>query len=464
MAIAHTSWLHRNDARSYPFSDRANVDPSALVDLHVTFPRTLASNAKRVFVSRLVVTNEYAELTVELEDTGVLGTVDILNPQPYRMYALTTASGNIHGFVSFGQAAINEELDVDQTLNADSGEVLESLVYRYLPSAIEAFLVGNDLVDGNVVFTGQDGVVCEIVDVYYDLEAQSVPSLVLRMEHDPQVMIDPIPECRLLLESGAIDSLVSKINGVRPDSLGRIFLQFQGGADLEYDSEDNIVTDENGNPVYNMNSPVVELYLIPGAASHVLGFKDNYDYRRVCNNVAPRRIVYSANKCVYCTPTIDEVNGVDGSGGSRITWAGAYVTGDQLTNLWYYYGDNAMAVGPAIDDIQVQLDDDEVLGVFGGVVEQGTSPYFPGSLVPCSREHSSTGNLGEVGVTRHTLPRSLDPEEQFALDIPAGAVQDSPLAGLPYYNPAAKTCTFSAQNPNGGITAEEQAALDEEYF
>lgn len=465
MAIVHTTWLYRNDVRNYPFSDRAQpVDRAGLVDMHLTLPRTLAATSKRVYVSRLVVTNEYALVQVSLEDTGLLAELEVQNPEPYRMYQLTTADGSVHGFISFGAAARNTTRDIDQTYDEDSGEILESLIYRYSPSQITDFSADGVLVDGSVLFQGQQGVVCAIEDVYYDGEGV-VPSMVIRLERDPSTMVSPVPDCSLLLESGMIRNLVTKINGVRPDTEGRIFLEFTGGASLTYDEDGDLVLNGDGNPVYDMSTPVIQMVLVPGQGANVLGFKDNLSYKQNCASDRNRKIVYGTNKCQLCTPAIDWTTGVDGAGGSRIAFAGAYITDQKMTVLWYYFGQGDMQAGPNIDSLSIVNDEGETIIVpSNGTVTQGQAPVLPGSLVPCTNEHSSQGDLGEVGVVEYDLSRPVVSGEHFALDIPQDTVQDTPTVGSPVGNGPVKTCEFTAQNPYGGITSDEQQALDEECF
>jgi len=465
MPIQHTTWLYRNDVRNYPFSDRASpVDRGGLVDFHITFPRTLAAATKRVYVSRLVVTNEYVQVKVMLEDTGLLAELQVINPEPYRMYQLTTGDNTVHGFVSFGAAARNTTRDLDQTYDADTGEILESLVYRYTPSAISAFSANGTLVDGSVLFQGLQGVVCEIVDVYYDGEGL-IPSMVIRFEHDPSTMVSPVPDCSMLLESGMIQNLINTINGVRPDTEGRIFIEFTGGASLTYDEDGDLVLDEDGNPIYDLSTPVIQMILVPGQGANVIGFKDNLDYNKNCSSNRNQRIVYSSNKCLHCVPPIDWTTGVDGAGGSKIAFAGAYISGAKLTILWYYFGRGDMQAGPNINAVVVVNEEGEsIIGVSNGTVTQGQAPVLPGSLVPCENRHSSAGDLGEVGITEYDLSRMVIPGEYFALDIPANVVQDNPTVGDPLGNSEIKSCDFTAQNPYGGITAEEQAELDEECF
>jgi len=461
MTILHTSWLYRNDARSYPFSDRATPgDYGGIVDFHITFPRTIAPVDKRVYVSRLIVTNEYAKVEVSLEGaSGLLGELEVFNPEPYRMYQLTTSSAAIHGFVSFGSVARNKSREMDVTLDADTGEILESLVYRYQPSSVSGFRVGEDLISGNVLFQGEKGVVCSVEDVYYDGEGV-VPSMVIRLEHDPAIMVSPIPECSLFLESGMVRNLVNQINGVRPDSLGRVYLHILGESSFVYDEDGDIQLEEDGTPVLDHEKPVLELV---SAGVHVLGFKDNLDYNKNCSSSRNRKIVYRNSRCLLCTPTIDQTKGVDGAGGSKISFGGAYINGQKLTVLWFFFGQGNMQAGPNINNLNVVVGDDAAgVNVSGGTVTQGTSPEFPGQLLACQKEHETIGSLGAVGAVEYTLSRTVSPDEYFALDIPDRCVIDE--ADDPAYNTPVKTCAFTAQNEQGGITEDEQSELDGEYF
>ena len=122
-----------------------------------------------------------------------------------------------------------------------------------------------------------------------------------------------------------------------------------------------------------------------------------------------------------------------------------------------------MQAGPNINNLAVVVGNDaDAVIVSGGTVTQGTSPEFPGQLLACQKEHETAGSLGDVGVVEYTLSRSVNPDEHFALNIPDRCVIDE--ADDPAYNTPIKTCEFTAQNEQGGITEDEQADLDEEYF
>lgn len=465
MAITQHTWLYRNDLRNYPLSDRASVSrTTGVVDFHLALPDSLP--LARVYVSRLVVEPRFCRLELSLDGYGQLVSADFRLPTAYRMYNFANEDGSIYGFVTFGSSAETEGLEIDQTLTADEGEVLESLVHRYPQPGVGGFLADLTALRGRVEFVGQAGVVCEVADVYYEQEGQAWPSLVIRLEDDIQTMVDPVPECSRRLDSGLIDFLVSEINGVRPNTEGEILLQIEAQTIFEYDDQGYPVFDGSGRPV---EGPLPLLEVVPpgeaSSATNFLGLKDNYQYQKDCPR-RQQRVVYSQSKCLLCKPVDDQAAlGHDQAGGWPITFAGAYLRGAQLTVLWNFFGEGSMQPGPNIGQMEVNLSDSGAapVSVTETAVAAGTSPSLPGPLVPCTRNHSSPGSVGELGISTYKLSREIASGERFTLRIPPGSVVDQnslQQAG----NLLIDTCELVAQQPDGSITDEDLDYLEENCF
>ena len=461
MAITNHTWLYRNDLRNYPLSDRAEPDHTgAVVDFHISLPDTLPF--ARVYISRLIVSQGLARATIELEGHGVLAEVATQLTEPYRANAFASDDGTVKGFICFGTVADNNTLSVDQTLTADQGEVLESLVYRYPVSSVSGLGAGGTLLGGNVSIAGDSGVVVEVQDVYYTEEQASYPSVVIRLERDIDTMVEPVPECHRHLESGLVTGVVTSINGVRPDGQSSLIISLESALlDTGLDEDDN---SDGSTSSVSSDSRYVPFLEFVQSLDHVVGLKDNYNYQASCaNNNRNQTIVYGGNRCLLCVPSDDgAAEGHDAAGGYPITFAGCLIYKTTLYVFWHFYGTGNMLAGPNIDNILVDIVGTGQVEAPGGVVTQGSSPVLPGSLIPCERQHSTPGSLGEIGICRYELPVELASGTRFSLSIPAGSVIDQRIP-TPLGNLSVETCLYTAQ-ASDEMSVEETQFLEENCF
>lgn len=221
VGVVGDDWLQRNDGRDYPLVDGADVTipTNLIVDMHVAF--LSSSPASKVYFSRMEVTKPRVVLEVSDDVDGVLLTLDIELPQPYRNYLFTQAGSRIaHGFVCFGSAIDTGSTSFKNLALAPSqSTILASRVVRLEESPFTSVVVGGRSLVGDVPLVGEGG-----LNVVYKNDR-----IQFELDNTIQALEEPLRDCQIPLESGKIPESESwpflKVNDLYPTVGGAIDLQ-----------------------------------------------------------------------------------------------------------------------------------------------------------------------------------------------------------------------------------------------
>lgn len=474
MAITNESWLYKNDTRKYPCRDSSPIVPNAIADLSVSFPRALGAST-RVFIDSVIVSTNVASVGVSLEGyinedgSARIAQAVVQSPEAFRLYPLTSGDSRIFGFVVFGSAVLEGRDEVSQEFNDTEGELLESTVLRYDPGVSAGFQVGTTFISGDVTLAGENGLVTEVVPVYFDDDKVTKDAVVFRLERNLTAMLAPVAACDTPTEAGTRTDLVTSINGVCPDTNGTVRLVFTSMYDFKYDSQGGIEFDADNKPLYD---PTVPLVKMDAGVLGELVFLDNFDYSIFCQNKNRRlQVVSSTSLCNNCTTRNDgEATGLDLSDGMPIVMGGAVVWRDKLCMYWGFSAQGTPVVGQNPLGITFTMSDGAApVQLMGTLRVAGTPPRFPGDLKPgtlvpgcgagVAPESVCYGTLGEPVYTVYQLSRPLAKGESYKISGTFSVVKNEvPLwpPNYPVYHsaPFTDSCLRYARDPDSEATTE----------
>lgn len=475
MAITSESWLYKNDTRKYPCRDASPIVVNALADLSISFPRVLGAST-RVYIDSVIVSANVASVGVSLEGyinaegTARIAQAVVQAPEAFRLYPLTSGDSRIFGFVVFGSAVLPGRNAVSQSFTDVEGELLESTVLRYDPGVTSGFQVGATFLSGDVVLAGENGLVTEVVPVYFEDDKVTKEALVFRLERNNTAMLAPVAACDTPTESGSRTDLVTSINGVCPDTNGAVKLVFTSMYDFRYDSYGNIEFDAENNPLYDNAKPLISMD--PGVLGELV-FLDNFDYLVFCQNKNRRlQVVSSTSLCNNCTTRNEgEATGLDLADGLPIVMGGAVIWKDKLCVYWGFSAQGTPAVGQNPLGITITPLDPGAAPVrlMGNLRIVGLPPRFPGDLKPgtlvpgCGAGTAPSsvcyGTLGEPVYTVYQLSRPLTKGESYRISGTHSVVKNTVPVWPPNYPvyhsaPFTDACARFARDPDSEATTE----------
>jgi hypothetical protein len=421
---------------------------NAIVDMSISVPLDLWDPLAPIFVSEILVSEALATISISVDTGGGhyvgIASATVESPVPYRLYALTSVIPGVFGFVMWGSACEAGRDPVSGSFDAHEGQLLESLITRYPRSGIGGFEVSNELLSGEVLVTGSNGILAQILPIYFDDIHATVPALVFSLNPDIQTMLGPIAACDMPTESGSRTDLVTSINGVVPDQLGNVNFYFTPGYDFIYNPDGSVATDASGVPLYSTNPLINMVPTTPGE----LTFEDHFDFTVFCSKaVSPLIESGQQNLCNNCTtPDAGNTTGLDNADGFPIYFAGASIVGHILTVYWAFSAQGVPVVGQDPVGLQVNLvnpaigeTNPEVVGVQG---VYGTPPALPGDLHPGTLDPYTPGTNGSPVYSVYYLDRTLNNGEAYTVSGNFGVLKNIPPMvplGYPTYSSPAFT-------------------------
>lgn len=476
MAIQLNSWLLKNNSRNYPFRDVANpVEHDGIVDCHVAVPESLGEGV--VYFSKLVITPGAARLELSQDGAGLIATLDVSAPVPYRSYAMTGVSG-VHASVVFGEAVQNTTRAINRTLDRDSGALLETVLDRYPGLPGGQVTVGQTSLSGQVELSGGGSVLVEAQDVTYDLpgDVGVKKSVVIRLNPDSRTMTSMLSRCQLPTESGLVPEVVTSINGITPNSNGEIFLELQPhyfvASDQDAADRPGDMLLENGIN-YDLARPRLKLGYTD---ANTIAVMDLDDYRNYCGAVGKRdyTITYREKTCSSCISTAQDVpaGGFDAADGIPLVFSGAYIRGTQLVISWVAQALGTAAPGPSATGITITLYD-KAGAEYVPTIAPSNTPWpvritavasitgegkrLGADLVPCSTTPDAqplpTGSSYGVPIVTsvYTLNQVVPKGQRFKLELDYGLIKLAAPATLgPAFDQLSMpytSCILYAQDP-----------------
>lgn len=474
MAITSESWLYKNDTRKYPCRDGSPIVPNAIADLSISFPRVLGAST-RAYIDSVIVSPNVASIGVSLEGylnaegTARIAQAVVQSPEAFRLYPLSSGDSRIFGFVVFGSAVLQGRDAVSQEFTDTEGELLESAVLRYDPGVTTGFQVGSTFISGDITLAGENGLVTEVVPVYFDDDKVTKEALVFRLERNITAMLAPVATCDVPTEAGARTDIATSINGVCPDTNGTVRLVFTSMYDFKYDAYGGIEFDAAGKPMYDPTVPLVKMD--PGVLGELV-FLDNFDYTILCQNKNRRiQVVSSTSLCNNCTtPNSGEATGLDLSDGIPIAMGGAVVWRDKLCVYWGFSAQGTPIAGQNPLGLTLTMGTGAApVTLMGTLRIEGSPPRFPGDLKPgtlipgCGAGAAPSsvcyGTLGVPVYTVYQLSRPLAKGEAYRLEGTFSVIKNAVPVWPPNYPvfhsaPFEDSCVRYARDPDSEATTE----------